>query len=170
MRVIRADRSGSIPLSGKVQIFLGLALILVVSIALVRQLKEYTARQVAPKDIQAVLDAQVAAWNKGDLEGFMAGYWKSDDLRFHSGDTITLGWQPTYDRYQKRYKSEGKKMGELTFSELHIEAETPDMAVARGRWKVIIDEKPSQGLFTLIFRKIDDKWVIVYDHTSATTP
>src|SRR2546430_977308 len=68
--------------------------------------------------IRQVLDFQVAAWNKGDLKGFMAGYWKSEKLTFFSGDKIEHGWQATYERYQKRYQAEGREMGTLTFSEI----------------------------------------------------
>src|SRR5437879_453541 len=64
----------------------------------------------AKKAIQQVLDAQQAAWNKGDLEGFMTGYWKSDDLSFYSGGDKTKGWQATLERYQKKYQGEGKEM------------------------------------------------------------
>ena len=61
--------------------------------------------------IRLVLDSQVAAWNKGDLKGFMAGYWKSEKLTFFSGDKVEHGWQATYERYQKRYQAEGREMG-----------------------------------------------------------
>src|SRR5262245_33684684 len=75
------------------------------------------ARQAMPK----VLDDQTAAWNRGDLEGYMAGYWKSDDLTFFSGKDVTRGWKATLERYRKRYQSEGKEMGKVTFSEVQIE-------------------------------------------------
>src|ERR1041384_7170637 len=63
------------------------------------------------KQIRAVLDEQVVAWNRGDLEAFMKGYWKSGDLTFFSGGTMVSGWQETLDRYNKRYKSAGNEMG-----------------------------------------------------------
>src|SRR5262245_32417429 len=71
--------------------------------------------------VRAVLDQQVADWNAGNLEEFMAGYWKDDKLSFFSGGSATKGWQATHDRYQKRYKSEGKEMGALTFSDIAVE-------------------------------------------------
>ncbi|MCX7666159.1 MAG: nuclear transport factor 2 family protein [Gemmataceae bacterium] len=160
-------RRGSFTLARKVQILLGLILVMGVALPFVRQIEQRAIRMAAPQEIQQILEAQVEAWNRGDLEGFMSAYWKSDSLRFHSGNEITLGWQPTYERYQKRYKAEGKQMGNLTFSELHIEAETHQMAWARGRWKVVIGDKTFQGLFTLILRKFEEGWLIVYDHTSA---
>ena len=119
------------------------------------------------KAIRKVLDDQVAAWNKGDLEGFMAGYWKSDELTFFSGKEVTKGWNATLERYKKRYQSEGKEMGKLTFSELSIDVLGPEAAVVRGRWKVVTSKETLQGLFTLIFKKTADGWKIVHDHTSA---
>ena len=65
------------------------------------------------KAVTKVLEDQAAAWNKGDLPGFMEGYWKSPDLRFLSGKTVTEGWQATLDRYRKKYQADGKKMGKL---------------------------------------------------------
>jgi hypothetical protein len=59
----------------------------------------------AGADIRKVMDEQTAAWNRGDIEGFMQGYWKSENLVFVSGDNVTKGWQPTFDRYQKNYFS-----------------------------------------------------------------
>ena len=121
----------------------------------------------AKKAIQKVLDDQDAAWNKGDLEGFMAGYWKSDELTFFSGKDVTKGWNATMERYKKRYQSEGKEMGKLTFSELRIDVLGPESAVVRGRFKVVMSKETMQGLFTLIFKKTADGWKIFHDHTSA---
>src|SRR5262245_17314716 len=101
------------------------------------------------KAVQELLDAQVVAWNKGDLKGFMAGYWKSEKLTFFSGDKIEHGWQATYDRYQKRYKAEGREMGKLTFSDLDIEILGTDTAWVRGRWKLVTSKDSPGGLFTL---------------------
>ena len=121
-----------------------------------------------PKElIQEVLDAQVAAWNKGDLEGFMVGYWKSPDLSFFSGSTKTRGWQATFDRYRARYQAEGQEMGKLTFSEIEIDVLGPDSAWVRGRWKLVTSKETLGGLFTLVFKKVPDGWRIVHDHTSA---
>src|SRR5580704_13655039 len=72
--------------------------------------------------VRTVLDAQVTAWNKADIDGFMAGYWKDEKLTFISGGDITRGWEPTRERYVKKYQAEGKdKMGKLSFSELLVE-------------------------------------------------
>ncbi len=66
--------------------------------------------------IHKVFDAQIAAWNRGDLEAFMAGYWHSPELVFYSNNAETHGWQATLDRYRKTYQAEGKEMGTLDLS------------------------------------------------------
>jgi beta-aspartyl-peptidase (threonine type) len=117
---------------------------------------------------RAVLDAQVAAWNRGDLEGFMAGYWRSPDLVFCSGDTVTKGWDETLARYRKRYQSEGREMGRLRFDAIEVLPLGEDAALARGAWHLVMrDGKEPHGLFTLLLRRLDGAWRIVHDHTSS---
>ena len=125
------------------------------------------APEEARKAIRAVLDAQVAAWNKGDLEGFMAGYWKSPRLTFYTGKTRLRGWDATLERYRKRYQGEGREMGKLTFNEIDIELVGDDHALVRGRFRVMLKKGTPEGLFTLIFRKLPEGWRIVHDHTSS---
>jgi beta-aspartyl-peptidase (threonine type) len=118
--------------------------------------------------IQAVLDAQVAAWNRGDLVEFMGGYWHSADLTFFSGKEVHSGWQAAFDRYRNRYQAEGRdKMGTLSFSEIKIDLLGPDSAFVLGRWKLITSKEPLGGLFTLVFKKKPEGWRIVHDHTSG---
>jgi len=118
--------------------------------------------------VKEVLLRQVDAWNRHELEGFMAGYWNSPELTFFSGTDQTSGWQPTLERYRKRYQGEGREMGKLEFSDLKIEALGPDSAFVRGQWHLTMsDGKTPHGIFTLIFRKFPDGWKIVHDHTSA---
>jgi beta-aspartyl-peptidase (threonine type) len=125
------------------------------------------------KDIRAILDAQVIAWNKGDLDGFMAGYWNDEKLTFISGGDITFGWKKTKERYEKRYKSEGKEMGKLTFSDFHAEVLSPTAAVVRGKYELVFEKekddkkKKAAGRFTLIMKKFPDGWKVVHDHTSS---
>jgi beta-aspartyl-peptidase (threonine type) len=117
--------------------------------------------------IRQILDAQAVAWNKGDLDGFMTGYWKSPNLTFTSGKDTVRGWQGTLERYKKRYQSEGQEMGKLTFSEIEIEPLGPDSAFVRGRWQLERSQDKPGGRFTLIFRKLPEGWRIVHDHTSS---
>jgi hypothetical protein len=81
-------------------------------------------------EIRKVMDEQVSAWNRGDIDGFMQGYWNSDKLVFVSGDNLTYGWQPTLERYKKNYDSRAK-MGVLAFSDLEIEVLSKDAALSR---------------------------------------
>ena len=126
------------------------------------------ATKGAVADIRTVLDAQVAAWNRGDLEAYMAGYWHSPELEFYSGSTITRGWQQTLDRYRKRYQSDGREMGTLTFTELQIEPIDGKTAFVTGRWQLAMKKGESpNGLFTLLLRRFDNGWKIVHDHSSS---
>ena len=118
--------------------------------------------------IERVLQTQQSAWNRQDLEGFMAGYWNSPDLTFFSGANIASGWQGALERYRKTYQGEGKEMGKLEFSDLRIEPLGEDSAFVRGAWHLTMsDGKTPHGLFTLIFRRFPDGWKIIHDHTSA---
>jgi ketosteroid isomerase-like protein len=118
--------------------------------------------------IRGLLEAQVAAWNHGDLEGFMAGYWHSPELAFCSGASLTKGWQATLERYRQRYKAEGREMGRLRFEALEVEPLGTDAAFARGEyWLRMSDGREPHGRFTLVLRRIDDAWRIVHDHTSS---
>jgi uncharacterized protein (TIGR02246 family) len=119
-------------------------------------------------EVRAVLDAQVAAWNRGDIEGFMTGYARSPDTVFVSGDTVTRGWQTVLDRYKKSYDTRAK-MGTLTFSDLEIESLSQDAAVALGRWKLARAGDTPHGRFTLIFRRRGGVWRIIHDHTSSAS-
>ena len=121
----------------------------------------------AVPEIHALLDRQVEAWNRHDLEGFMAGYWDSPDLTFFSGGTTVAGWKSTLDRYHQRYQSNGAEMGQLDFSDLRIETLGPASAFVRGRWHLKLTAGEAGGLFTLTLRKFDEGWRIIHDHTSS---
>jgi ketosteroid isomerase-like protein len=118
--------------------------------------------------VESVLRVQQDAWNRHDLEGFMAGYWNSTELTFFSGAKQTGGWQATLDRYKATYASPGHEMGKLEFSGLRIEMLGADAAFVRGAWGLTMsDGKTPHGLFTLVFRKFSEGWKIVHDHTSV---
>ncbi len=118
--------------------------------------------------IRAVLDAQTAAWNRGDIEGFMDGYARSADIVFISGDSLTHGWQTVLDRYKKGYDTR-EKMGTLAFSDLDVKLVSKDAAVVIGRWQLTRDKDTPHGRFTLIFRRTGQNWRIVHDHTSSAS-
>jgi ketosteroid isomerase-like protein len=121
------------------------------------------------RSVRAVLDQQVEAWNRRDLEGFMKGYWRSPDLTFFSGGTKTGGWKATLERYINSYQSEGREMGHLDFGDLQIELLGPRAAFVRGSWHLKMKSGDIGGLFTLIFRKLPEGWKIVHDHTGSAS-
>ena len=118
--------------------------------------------------VEHVLRTQQDAWNRHDLDAFMAGYWNSPELTFFSGASERHGWQETMDRYRTTYQSPGHEMGKLEFSAPRIVMLGADAAFVRGEWHLTMpDGKTPHGLFTLIFRKMPEGWKIVHDHTSA---
>ena len=108
---------------------------------------------------------QTTSWNQGNIDEFMRGYRNSPDLVFVSGDNVTRGWQPTLDRYKKSYDTP-EKMGTLMFTDLRISVLSKDAAVVLGSWSLTRARDNPNGKFTLIFRKFDEGWRIVHDHTS----
>ena len=118
--------------------------------------------------IRKVIEDQQTAWNRHDLEAFMAGYWNSPDLTFFSGAHESKGWQAALDRYKKSYQSAGHEMGKLEFANLRIEMLGPEAAFVRGEFHLTMsDGKTPHGLFTLIFRKLPEGWKIVHDHSAG---
>jgi uncharacterized protein (TIGR02246 family) len=124
-----------------------------------------TAEAAGPDPVRAVLDAQEAAWNRGDIEGFMDGYARSPKTTFVSGDEVTRGWQTVRDRYAKKYDNR-EKMGKLTFSEVEITPLGDDAALVLGSWSLQRKDDRPHGKFTLLFRRLPEGWRIVLDHTS----
>jgi len=116
-------------------------------------------------EIGSILRQQADAWNRGDIDAFMEHYWKSGELTFSSGGQTTRGWQSTKDNYKRRYPTR-EKMGQLAFSDLEITPLGESAALVLGRWRLSRDESPVGGNFTLVFRKLEGKWVIIHDHTS----
>lgn len=132
----------------------------------------FASAQHSPRDnkpiaaIRAVLDAQVAAWNRGDLDGYMDGYERSPDIVFVSGDRVTRGWKTVFDRYKRSYDTR-EKMGVLTFSDVEISMLGKDVAIVLGRWQLKRSKDEPRGRFTLLFRNTKAGWRIVHDHTSS---
>ena len=118
------------------------------------------------KAIQTVLDAQCAAWNRGDIEGFMDGYERSEKTVFVGGDNVTRGWQTVLDRYKRNYDSR-EKMGTLTFSDLEITPIGNDAALVLMRWHLQRAKDEPHGRSTLIMRRTKQGWKIAHDHSSA---
>ena len=124
------------------------------------------AQTQAEKSIRAVIEAQSEAWNRGDIDGFMAGYDRSQKTVFVSGDTVTRGWQTVLERYKKSYDTR-EKMGLLTFSDLEITFLDKDTAIVIGRWALKRANDEPHGRSTLIFKQTKQGWRIIHDHTSS---
>jgi ketosteroid isomerase-like protein len=116
-------------------------------------------------EILSVLNQQAAAWNRGYIEGYMSGYWRSEKLIFVSGDRVTKGWQSTLERYRKSYDTRAK-MGTLRFADIEFVTVTKDHGVVLGSWELIRESDNPKGKFTLTFRRFKEGWRIVLDHTS----
>lgn len=117
------------------------------------------------RNIISVIQSQQKAWNEGSLEAFMSHYWNSDTLRFVSKNGVTYGWQKVYENYKNNYPDPAS-MGQLEFEIINVELINDNHAMVTGKWLLKVDKKFKGGYFTLLFRKIKDRWMIVADHTS----
>jgi ketosteroid isomerase-like protein len=115
-----------------------------------------------------ILRDQESAWNEGDIERFMEHYWKSDSLTFSSTGATTRGWEDTLANYRKRYPTV-EKMGKTRFYELEVYPLCDEAALVLGRWSLSRQPDPLEGNFSVVFRKIDGRWVIIHDHTSRVS-
>jgi ketosteroid isomerase-like protein len=139
------------------------SLLVVIALASTTRL---SAQDSPEKGIRAVLDAQVQAWNTGNIDEFMRGYWESDSLRFASGGSVKRGWKMTLDRYKRSYP-DNAAMGKLAFTDLEMTVLSSDAALVFGKWELTRAKDKPGGLFTLTFRKTAQGWKIIHDHTSS---
>lgn len=127
----------------------------------------YSASPEGPKAIRAMLNAQVGAWNEGDLDAFMDAYWKDEEVTGISDGVAVKGWKALYERYKAAYQGKDKEMGKLAFSGVTIELLGDDAAVVRGKWELILSKGIAKGHFTQVVRKLPDgSWKITHDHSS----
>lgn len=118
------------------------------------------------QQILELLFQQASDWNNGDIDAYMNGYWKSDKLRFASGDRVNYGWETTLSYYKKAYPSK-LEMGELVFSDIVVELINSNSAIVFGRWQLTRKTDTPHGLFTLHFKNFSEGWKIISDHTSS---
>ncbi len=124
----------------------------------------------ADSAIRATLDAQMDAWNNGDLEGFMDGYLRGEGLVFTSGGNVRRGWDTTFRKYRERYGDAKETMGTLTFDKVEVHTLGSDAAWVLGHWRLdYADGATEGGVFTLVMQKIDGRWRVVHDHTSVSS-
>ena len=124
-----------------------------------------SAQTASETVIREIMATQEAAWNKGDLEAFMEGYWKSDSLKFIGSKGLNYGWQKTLENYKRSYPDPAA-MGKLTFSDVTVELISEDAAFVIGKWHLKRKAGDLSGYYTLLWKKIKGEWVIVADHSS----
>ena len=123
------------------------------------------AQSTDEKNIRKILADQSAAWNNGQLDAFMKGYWPNDSLEFIGKNGIIYGWQKALDNYKKGYP-DTTAMGKLNFEILKIKKLSSKYFFVTGKWYLNRTIGNVGGIFTLLFRKIKNNWFIVVDHTS----
>lgn len=116
-------------------------------------------------EIKGLLERQTAAWNKGDIESFMIGYWENDSLMFIGKTGITYGYKNTLANYKKGYPDTAA-MGKLKFTLIHTKQLSHEYFSVTGKYYLTRTIGDASGHFTLLFRKLKGKWVIVADHSS----
>jgi hypothetical protein len=137
---------------------------LLISTVLLFSITAYT-QDKDKEAILKILDNQTKAWNSGDVENFMVGYWNNDSLMYVGKGGITYGYKPTLENYKKNYGSK-EKMGQLTFNILHVKRLSQEYYQVVGKWHLKRTVGDVGGHYTLLFRKIEGEWVIISDHSS----
>lgn len=135
-----------------------LTLSLFISVALSGQIDD-------EMEVRKVLSVQNEAWNRGDVDAFMVGYWENDSLMFIGSTGITYGYKNTLANYKKRYPDTAA-MGKLTFNLIKVKRLSSEYYHVTGKWNLQRSIGDAGGHFTLVFRKINNRWVIVSDHSS----
>ena len=116
--------------------------------------------------ITAVLEAQQTAWNRGDIDAFLAGYWHSAELTFSGTGGIARGWHGVLARYKRNYPDRAT-MGQLDFSDLEFRFLGPYAALVLGKWHLKREKGDAGGVFSLVWERFPEGWKIIHDHTSA---
>jgi len=120
----------------------------------------------ASTEIRKLLAGQQAAWNRGDQDEFLVGYWRSEATAFAGSQGIVRGWQGLRERYRKGYPDR-RAMGTLEFSEVEVTPLCAEAALALGNWHLEREAGPVGGVFSLVLRRFPEGWRIVADHTSV---
>lgn len=115
--------------------------------------------------IAGVLKKQQEAWNQGDVDTFLQGYWRSPELTFSGTDGIARGWDGVLARYQEHYPNR-EAMGQLEFSGLEIRFLGKNAALVLGHWHLTRQRGDVGGVFSLVFQQFPEGWRIIHDHTS----
>jgi uncharacterized protein (TIGR02246 family) len=130
------------------------------------------SERLSPRDgaaIEAVLTTQQRAWNEGNADAFLDGYWRSEELTFSGSQGVSRGWNGVRERYKKSYPDRAT-MGKLDFSGLEFRGLGPDAALVLGRWHLVREKGDVGGVFSLVFQRFPEGWKIIHDHTSVVPP
>lgn len=138
---------------------------LLVTVSFLAMVFSICAQSKDEKEILQILDEQTVEWNKGDLDNFMKGYWNNDSLMFVGKSGVTYGYQNTLNHYKETYNS-ADKMGKLSFDILQLKRLSNEYVMVLGKWFLKRNAGDANGYYTLLFRKIKGKWMIVSDHSS----
>jgi len=117
------------------------------------------------QEIRRLLATQTQEWNKGDIEGFMQTYWKSDSLMFIGKTGVHFGWQNTLNNYKKSYP-DTTAMGKLSFDIIFVRKLSPEYYYVVGKWMLQRSIGDLSGHYDLLLKKIKGKWCIISDHSS----
>lgn len=139
-----------------------LSLLSIACVLTLFSIAQYTGDE---KEIRDLLAKQNEAWNRGNLEEFMHGYWPNDSLMFIGKNGVTYGYNNTLLNYKKSY-GDTAKMGKLFFDILQVKKLSTDYYWVLGKWFLKRSVGDAGGYYTLLFRKIKGKWMIVADHSS----
>jgi len=121
--------------------------------------------EVNKAEINKAMDSQVKCWSNGDIDGYMDGYWKSDSLRFLGRKGLQKGWHTTLNNYKKAYPDK-KAMGKLIFKNISIEPLNNKQMFVVGEWVLERENDTLSGYYSLIWKKIDGQWKVIFDHTN----
>jgi ketosteroid isomerase-like protein len=124
------------------------------------------ARESDRAAISKILKEQQSAWNRGEVDAFLEGYWHSPELTFSGSGGIARGWDAVLARYKKSYPDRAA-MGQLDFSQLDFRFLGPDAALVLGRWHLVREKGAIGGVFSLVWQRFPEGWRIIHDHTSA---
>ena len=128
-----------------------------------------TQREKIEVDIRDIFKAGCTAWNRGDLDAYLASYWDSDKTIWVSSGSLRRGRKAIVAAYKARF-STSQKMGRIDVAELEIDVLTTTDAIAFGRWMLVLEDESSEGFFTVQLKKLEGTWVYVSDHSSTAKP
>ena len=117
------------------------------------------------EEIIQLMKDQEEAWNKGSLEEFMYPYWNSDSLAFIGSSGINYGWNKTLENYQRSYPNKDK-MGRLEFLNLTWQSLGDEYYHINGKWTLYRKADTLSGHYSLVWKKINNQWKIINDHSS----